>query len=548
MTQNTEPLIISSPRGQGPAGHGQLGRAAPWIVVALLLAGGGGWWWWKSHPSEAPGGAASAASAASGGAPGGGRRFGNAGGVQPVSVQAVRRQDIRISVSAIGTISAANTAVVRAQVSGVLQRIDFKEGQQVRAGQLLAQIDPRAFQATLSQTEGVLARDKAQLDAARVDLARYRDLLAKDAIPRQQLDTQTALVAQLEGTVKADQGTVDNARLQLAYTRVTAPIAGRVGLKQADLGNVVQPGDANGIVSITQTRPVAMVFAVPATHVPLIAARLRGNDALAVEAWDRAGRTRLAAGRVASIDNAIDATTDSIKVKALFPNADDALYPNQSVSVTLQLDTLGDTLAVPQAAVLRGAQGFYVYVVNADMSVSTRVVKPGPVDAGWMAVEGALQADEKVVIDGTDRLREGARVEVIAADPRQRQGAAPVPGGGRRGARGAASGASAGGFRNAGSAADAGSAGRAARGASSAAEGPSADRRPDRAADVGGRGGERRPDRPAGPGASAAEGERPRWMDRLTPEQAAKVQAMSPDERRAWFRAQREARDAAPAR
>jgi multidrug efflux system membrane fusion protein len=330
----------------------------------------------------------------------------------------VQRQNIRVMVNAIGSLAAFTTATVRAQVSGVLQQLDFKECQQVKAGQLLAQIDPRAFQAALSQVEGTLARDKAQLQGARVDLLRYQDLLAKDGIPKQQLDTQVALVGQLEGSVKADQGAVDSARLQLNYTRVVAPITGRVGLKQVDLGNVVQPSDANGIVVITQTRPITLVFAVPAVNVPLLTARLRQGQAIPVQALDRNGKAQLALGRVATLDNAIDASTDTIKVKAIFPNADDALFPNQAVSVMLQIDTLKDVLAVPQAAVLRGSKGFYVYIVNADKTVSTRVVKPGAVDGNWMAVEGPLQEGDNVVVDGTDRLREGGKVEVIAAkDP-----------------------------------------------------------------------------------------------------------------------------------
>jgi len=506
------------------------GRLLPWIIVATLaLASGGAFWWWKTRTAEAAGAASGQAASAPGGGPGGAagrRRFGGANQVQPVSVQAARRQDIRVSVNAIGSITASNTAIVHAQVSGVLQSLNFKEGQQVRAGQQLAQIDPRAFQATLSQVEGALARDKAQLDGARVDLARYRDLMAKDAIPRQQLDTQAALVAQLEGAVKADQGNVDSARLQLSYTRVTAPIAGRVGLKQVDLGNVVQPGDANGIVVITQTRPIAMVFAVPATHVPLLTTHLRAGETIPVEAWDRGGKRQLAVGRVETVDNAIDPTTDTIKVKALFPNADDALFPNQAVSVTLQLATLTDVLAVPQAAVLRGSQGFYVYVVNADSSVATRVVKPGAVDAGWMAVEGALQPDERVVIDGTDRLREGAKVEVIAADPTQRAGANAPPGGGRRGQRGAAGAAS--------------GAASGAPGAPGAFSRPAAP--PERPASAAHGAAPAAATAPAAPASEAGSAERPRWMDWVTPEQAEKLKAMSPEDRRAWLRAQREAR------
>ncbi|WP_175625964.1 MULTISPECIES: MdtA/MuxA family multidrug efflux RND transporter periplasmic adaptor subunit [Oxalobacteraceae] len=410
-TDSSTPPAAPRPNRTRP---GKTRRTLIWILV-ILIAAGLGFWWWKSPSSENKA------------AQGGGGRFGGPNMVQPVSVAEARRQDIRVTVNAIGSINAANTAIVRVQVSGVLQQINFKEGQQVQAGQLLAQIDPRAFQATLGQAEGVLARDKAQLDNARIDLARYKDLLSKDAIPKQQLDTQEALVRQLEGTVKSDQGTVDSAKLQLSYTRVTAPIAGRVGLKQADLGNVVQPSDTNGVVIITQTRPIALVFSVPSANVPAITTRLRANESMAVEAWDRTGKTKLATGQLSTVDNTIDVTTDTIKVKAMFPNLDDALFPNQAVSVVMQLNTLKDVLAVPQAAVLRGAQGFYVYVVNADSTVSTRVVKPGAIDSGWMAVEAKLEAGEKVVIDGTDRLREGGKVEVIAADPKQRAGASPPP-------------------------------------------------------------------------------------------------------------------------
>jgi multidrug efflux system membrane fusion protein len=401
------------------------------LAVALLIAAGLGLWRWSARSSDAAV-AAQSPGATSGAAGAGGRRFAGANRTQPVSVQAVRRQDMRVVSSAIGTLSASNTAIVHAQVTGVLQTLNFQEGQQVKAGQVLAQIDPRAFQAALGQAEGTLARDKAQLDNARIDLTRYRDLVAKDAAPKQQLDTQEALVRQLEGTVKSDQASVDSARLQLSYTRVTAPITGRVGLKQADLGNVVQPGDTNGLVTITQTRPIALLFSVPSAQLPQITAKLRANEPLPVEAWDRSGSTRLAIGRVATLDNAIDTSTDTIRLKALFDNTDDALFPNQSVSVRLQLDTQHDALAVPQAAVLRGAQGFYVYVVNGDSTVSTRVVKPGAVDGDWMVVEAALRPGQQVVVDGVDRLRDGAKVEVIATDPSQRAGASAPAGGGRR--------------------------------------------------------------------------------------------------------------------
>src|SRR5450830_1141964 len=393
------------------------GRTLPWLLAGLLLAAGAGGWWWHSHQqaqSQAAGQSHDGASDNRGGrARGQGGPGGRAAPPSPVSVQVARKQDIRVLVTAKGNIAASNTAIVHAQVSGVLQRLDFVEGQQVKAGQQLAQIDPRSFQASLDQSQGALLRDQAQLENARIDLARYQGLLAKDAIPKQQLDTQVALVHQLEGTVKLDQAAVASAQLQLSYTRVTAPISGRVGLKQVDLGNVIQPTDANGVVIITQTRPIALTFAVPASNIPVISKRLHGGVAMPVQAFDRGGKQPLAVGTVATVDNSIDVTTDTIKVKALFPNLDDSLFPNQAVNVSLQLDTLHDVLAVPQAAVLRGAQGAYVYVVGADNKVSVRVVQPGAADAGWVAVQGELQAGDRVVIDGSDRLRPGATVEVI---------------------------------------------------------------------------------------------------------------------------------------
>ena len=516
----------------------QSGKARHWLLAALVAVAAAGGAWWQLHPrsSDAGAGGNTAGSAPpagpAGGAGGGGRRFGGGNGVQPVSVRAARQQDIRVMVNAIGSLSASNTAVVRTQVNGVLQRIAFQEGQQVKAGQVLAQIDPRAFAATAAQAEGALARDKAQLDNARVDLARYKDLLAKDAAPKQQMDTQAALVRQLEGTVKVDQGALDSAQLQLSYTRVLAPISGRVGLKQADLGNVVQPSDTNGLVSIAQTRPIALVFAIPASQVPLLQARLAAKQALPVQAWDKSGGKQLATGRVSTMDNAIDASTDTIKVKAVFPNADDALFPNQSVGVRLQLDTLKDALAVPQAAVLRGAQGFYVYVVEADGSVSTRVIKPGVVDGEWMAVEGAVQPGEKVVVDGVDRLRNGAKVEVIA--PNFKGGGERKPDGKSHAASEPASAATpastpvaAGGKPDAGN-----NAGVAARPAPSAATAGTA------GADAA---------KPAGaaPAIDTDSERRRAFFQSLSPEERDKLKAMSPEERQAWREKMRQQRGGA---
>jgi membrane fusion protein, multidrug efflux system len=413
-----------------------------WLMALLLPIGGvaGGAWWWSVQRNKTDAAAQAGPDNAQGknmqGKTPARRGGGNA--TQPVSTQAVRRQDIDVSVSAMGSISASNTATVRAQVSGVLQRLDFKEGQQIKAGQLLAQIDPRSFQAAARQAQGTLARDKAQLAGARVDLLRYQKLLAENAIAKQQFDTQVALVEQLKGTIQADQAMLENAQLQLSHTQVRAPISGRLGLKQADLGNVVQPSDANGIVTISQTQPVALLFSVPAVHVPFITSQLRQNEAITVQVLGADGAAPVASGQLAAVDNAIDPSTDTIKVKAWFANADDALFPSQAVSVRLQLKTLKQVLTVPQAAVLRGAQGFYVYVLGEDNSVSTRVVQPGPVQAGTMAVSGVLQVGEKVVVDGTDRLREGAKVRVIDKQPSPgADAAASSPAGSRPRQRGA---------------------------------------------------------------------------------------------------------------
>lgn len=340
--------------------------------------------------------------------------------VQPVAVATVQQRDIALIVPAIGTIAASNTAVVKAKVEGELKALHFQEGQVVQAGALLAELDRRPFEIALAQAEGQLARDRAQWQNAALDLARFRDLLGKDGISKQQVDTQAALVQQLQGTVQMSQAAVDNATLQLSYTRIVAPIGGRLGLKQVDLGNVVKPADALGLVTIAQTRPAQVVFAVPEDRLGALQARLEAGEPLQVEAWDRAQKQRLATGRLVSTDNGIDATTGTIKLKAAFANADGSLTPNQFVNVRLRLGTVKDTLAVPAAAVLRNGDGSFVYVVDrAARTVSTQPVQPGAADGDWVAVQGALQAGQTVVTDGTDRIRDGAKVAVIqpASEP-----------------------------------------------------------------------------------------------------------------------------------
>jgi len=506
--------------------YSSAGAARTWVmagvvVAALALLG----WWWKGRGADgAEGGPAGAASVASGagggrqggpGGPGGGGRFGRSG-PQPVSVATVQRRDLAVAVDAIGSIAAANTAVVRAKVAGELKAIYFKEGQVVKAGQVLALIDPRPFEIARDQAQAALARDQAQLENARADLTRYKDLVAKEAAPRQQLDTQQALVRQLEATLLSDKATLDNAKLQLSYTRVTAPIAGQAGLKQADLGNNITPTDANGLLSIAQTQPAAVVFAVPDARLTRIRQQLADKQPLPVQAWDREHKQMLAEGQVASTDNAIDSTTGTIKVKALFPNKDGSLFPNQFVNVRLQLDTLKNVLVVPTASVQRGAPGTFVYVV-ADGQVSLRRLQVLATDGDSTAVQADLKPGEQVVTDGADRLRDGGKAEVIKTPA----GGASAPGG--RGGRG----------RWAGGAASAAS---APGGAGSGAASESREHRP--LAGAGTAASAAVAEAPASGGGGEG-GERPRWMDRVPPEVAEKLKAMSPDERRAWFQQRR---------
>lgn len=375
------------------------------VSAALLLVAG--LWWWQGHrqAETAPGTSAQT--------PGrGGRAGSSAGGAaQPVSVGVVDRRDMRVLVSAIGTMNARATAVVRAKVSGELQKLRFKEGDEVKAGQLLADIDPRGFQAALGQVQGALQRDQAQLKNAQLDLQRYQALLAQDSIASQQVDSQAALVRQLQGTVAADQGQVDAAKLQLSYTQVTAPIAGRLGLRQADLGNVVNPSDPNGLVTITQVRPIDAVFSLPEAHVSTLAQQLAQGQELPVELWDREQKQILGKGRLNALDNAIDTGTGTVKAKAAFANADGRLFANQFVNVKLQVNRLDQVLTVPATAV----QNDYVYLVQANHTVTQRKIKVGVTDGDRVSVQGDLRPGDQVVTDGIDRLREGAPVTVIDA-------------------------------------------------------------------------------------------------------------------------------------
>ena len=367
-----------------------------------------------------------------GGGRGGFARGAGGGGPVPVRAVAATTGTVDVTVDALGTVAALNTATIHSRVDGPLLKVPFREGQLVKGGDLLAQIDPSTFQAALDQAEGQLSKDEAQRAGARVDLERYRGLLAKDSIARQTVDAQRFTVQQLEGAVRADKAAVENVRLQLSFTRITAPFAGRVGLRQVDAGNMVHASDPNGIVVLTQTRPIYVVFAVPSEYVPQINRHFSRGDALPVEALDRDGKV-VASGKLAAVDNQIDTTTGTIKLKALFDNSDDSLSPDQFVTARLRLDTLSGATLVPSAAVQRGAPGTFVYVVNADNTVSLRKMSPGPSSGDLVSVKDGVRPGEKVVIDGLDKLRDGAQVALIADSARGAASpATPAPPPGQR--------------------------------------------------------------------------------------------------------------------
>jgi multidrug efflux system membrane fusion protein len=330
----------------------------------------------------------------------------------PVAAAPVMKGDFGVYLSGLGAVTPLNTVTVKTRVDGELTKVLFREGQIVSRGELLAEIDPRPFEVQLTQAEGAMARDKAQLENAKLDLVRFQDLVKKDLIPRQQLDTQDSLVRQNEGAVKADQGQIDNAKLQLVYSRITAPISGRIGLRQVDPGNMVHASDAGGLAVITQMQPISVIFSLPEDNLSQILGKLRSGARLMVEAYDRDQKQKLATGSLLTVDNQIDPGTGTVKLRAEFPNRNNELFPNQFVNARLLIEVTHGALIVPAPAIQRGPQGTFVYVVKADQTAALRPVTLGVTQEGNASVISGLSVGDLVVVDGADRLREGSKVEV----------------------------------------------------------------------------------------------------------------------------------------
>jgi multidrug efflux system membrane fusion protein len=404
-----------------------------WVVVIVLGLGVGGYFYFTGKKAgdegAATAGGAGATKQGAGGMGGGGMggkgggrggRFGG-GGPVPVSSAAVATGELRVHLTALGSVTALNTITVRSRADGELKKIHFTEGQLVKEGDLLAEIDPRQYQVALEQAEGQLARDTALLENARRDLERYRS--AKEAVTQQQVDSAAATVAQYTGSVRADQGSVDNYKLQLSYCRVTAPITGRVGLRLVDQGNLVRAGDSTGLVVITQEEPIAVSFSVPEDNLPQIRKALAEGRELSVDALDRAMQNRLAKGKLLAVDNQIDSATGTVRLKALFANEDHGLFPNQFVNVRMLTDVQANVLLIPNSAVQISTASRFVFVVKPDDTVERRNVTIGRTEGERTVVTEGLAVGDIVVTEGLDRLQNGSKVAARVAPPAAKEGA-----------------------------------------------------------------------------------------------------------------------------
>ena len=393
----------SSPSASTPKSSKSL-----WWLWALVVAGIVlGVWYFRGSRSSSEAANPSAPAAAGKSGKGG---AGMGGFVVPVVVATAQHGDLPVYFNGLGTVTAFNTVTIHSRVDGQLLSVSFKEGQYVHEGDLLAQIDPRPFQVQLQSAQGMLAKDQALRKDAQANLERYQLLFKEGVIPQQQLDTQGALVGQYDGSIRADESAIANAQLQLTYSRITAPISGRVGLRLVDPGNIVHAADANGLLVITQLQPIAVIFTLPQDQLPQVSAKLRSGAQLNVDAYDRDDTQKIATGKLLTIDNEIDPTTGTYKLKSVFSNADNALFPNQFVNVHLLVDTKHDLTIVPAAAIQRGPQGTYVYAVGGDNTTKIRTVTIAQVTGNSIGLNGGLNPGDAVVIDGQDKLQDGSKV------------------------------------------------------------------------------------------------------------------------------------------
>jgi multidrug efflux system membrane fusion protein len=375
-----------------------------WLVLLVIVAGV--IWYYRGRSAEAD------AAAAGGKGPAGAAGMGAAGGfVVPVVVATATKGDLPVFLNGLGNVTAFNTVTVRSRVDGQIVKINFTEGQYVKEGDSLVEIDPRPYQVQLEQAQGQLAKDQAQLRDVQVDYERFKLLFQEGVIPKQQLDTQQAQVGTFEGAIKADNATIDNARLLITYSHITAPISGRVGLRLVDMGNMVHATDTNGLLVITQLQPIATLFSLPQDQLPQVMARMKKGSPITVEAYDRDNTTKLATGKLLTIDNQIDTTTGTYKLKAVFDNAKNELFPNQFVNVHLLVDTKKSVVLVPTTAILRGPQGTYVFAVGSDNKVKIHIVSLAETNGNITGVTSGLNAGDVVVTDGQDKLQEGSKVE-----------------------------------------------------------------------------------------------------------------------------------------
>jgi multidrug efflux system membrane fusion protein len=382
-----------------------------WVIAAVLVVGL--IWYYRGAQAKTQAQNAGAPGAPASGMPGDPNAFGNP--VVPVVVTTAQRGDLPVYLDGLGTVTAYNTVTVRSRVDGAIVKVNFTEGQSVHEGDALVEIDPRPYQVALEQAQGQLAKDQAQLKDVQVDLDRYQKLFKEGVIPQQQVDTQEASVGQSHGSIQADQAAIDSAKLNITYSHITAPIGGRVGLRLVDVGNIVHAADITGLVVITQLQPISVIFTLPQDQLPQVMARLHGSTQLSVEAWDRDDTNKITSGKLATIDNQIDVTTGTYKLKAVFGNENNMLFPNQFVNVHLLVDTKHNITLVPVAAIQRGPQGTYVYTAGADNLAKIQPVTVAQTTGNLVGLSSGVNAGTNVVIDGQDKLQDGTQVNPTVA-------------------------------------------------------------------------------------------------------------------------------------